>query len=86
MRLKRETPVANEKETDKLADAWRTALSGPHGDRIITDLSFYAKRQVHVPNDPYSTAFNDGLRTMATNILTMIEEDNDVPHETKVLR
>ncbi len=85
MPLKQEKPVDN-KETDKLQSAWRLALSGAHGDRIIEDLTFYAKRQAHVPNDPYSTAFNDGLRTMATNILTMIEGDNDVPHETKVLR
>lgn len=78
--------MSNEKETDKLAAAWQTALSGPHGDRIIKDLNFYARRQVHVPNDPYSTAFNDGLRTMATNILIMIEDEDNVPETTKVLR
>jgi hypothetical protein len=74
------------KETNKLKSAWRIALGGAHGELIVEDLKFYAKRQAHVPNDPYSTAFNDGLRTMATNILTMIEVEDDVPHETKVLR
>lgn len=74
------------KESDMLQSAWRIALGGQHGERIIEDLKFYAKRQAHVPNDPYSTAFNDGLRTMATNILTMIEDEEDVQVKTKVLR
>jgi len=73
-------------QTDKLQTAWRIALAGPHGDIIIEDLEFYASRQAHVPHDPYSTAFNDGLRTMATNILQLIKDDDDVPHETKVSR
>lgn len=74
------------KEEDKLRSAWRLALGGAHSECIIEDLKYYAKRQAHVPNDPYSTAFNDGLRTMATNILIMIEDKEDVSSKTKVLR
>ena len=74
------------KELDKLQAAWRIALSGSHGDIVMADLKLYASKQAHVPGDPYTTAFNDGQRTMAQGILLLIEGEDDVPHETKVLR
>lgn len=73
-------------ELDRIKAAWRIALAGSHGEIIMSDLKFYANQQAHVPGDPYTTAFNDGQRTMAQNILLMIEGEDDVPHETKVLR
>ena len=73
-------------ETKIVQAAWRTALAGQHGEIIIKDLKLYADRQSHVVGDPYSTAFNDGMRVMAKNILLTIEGEDDVPHETKVLR
>lgn len=73
-------------EVKKLQAAWRIALIGHHGEIIKNDLKFYATKQAHVPNDPYSTAYNDGMRTIATNILTMVEGEENVPHETKVIR
>lgn len=71
-------------EFAKLQAAWQMAFAGAHSEIIIEDLNFYAKRQAHVPNDPYTTAFNDGMRTMATNILIMIEGNEHVPRKTKV--
>lgn len=76
----------NNNELNKLQAAWRIALAGAHGEIILDDLKLYANQQVHVAGDPYTTAYNDGMRVMARNILTLIEDDNDVPHETKVLR
>ncbi len=76
----------NNTELDKVQAAWRTALAGHHGEIITNDLKHYAQMQVHVPGDPYSTAYNDGMRTMATNILILIEGEDDVSSETKVLR
>jgi len=73
-------------EMERVQAAWRIALAGHHGEIIMTDLKHYADRQSHVPGDPYTTAFNDGLRTMAKNILLTIEDEDNVPHETKVLR
>ena len=60
---------------DSLKNAWQAALAGEYGDTIIRDLKYYASRQVHTPGDPYTTAFNDGQRVMAANILQMVEED-----------
>jgi len=72
-------------EVEKLRNAWRLALGGAHGEIILRDLQYYINRQSHIPGDPYSTAFNDGQRSMATNILALIEEDSEnVSHKTKV--
>lgn len=73
-------------ELARLQSAWRVALAGAHSEIIIEDLSYYAKRQAHTPGDPYTSAFNDGMRTMATNILLMLEGDKDVSRQTKVRR
>ena len=78
--------VDDNNELKKLQAAWRIALSGAHGEIVMADLKLYANQQSHVVGDPYTTAFNDGMRIMARNILTLIEDDNNVPHETKVLR
>jgi len=69
----------------KITEAWRIALTGTHGDIIKEDLRYYSTMQAHVANDPYTTAFNDGLRTMATNILLTVEEEDNVPCETKTV-
>ncbi len=72
-------------ELKRIEAAWRIALTGSHGDIIMDDLRYYSMRQAHVPNDPYTTAFNDGMRTMATNILLTVEGEEDVPCETKTV-
>lgn len=74
------------KELKRVQAAWRIALAGSHSEIIMDDLKLYANGQSHVVGDPYTTAFNDGMRMMATNILLTIEGEDDVPHETKVLR
>ncbi len=73
-------------EFRKLRSAWRAALAGSHGEVIMEDLRFYAQQQAHQPGDPYTTAFNDGMRTIATNILNMIEDKDNVSRKTKVVR
>ena len=73
-------------ELKKLKAAWRIALAGAHGEIIMEDLEMFANQRSHVAGDPYTTAFNDGMRMMARNILTLLEDDDNVPHETKVLR
>lgn len=78
--------VKENDELKRIQAAWRIALAGSHGEIIMDDLKLYANQQSHVAGDPYSTAFNDGQRIMARNILITIEGEDDVPHETKVLR
>lgn len=78
--------MSSNNDLDKLQTAWRIALAGAHGEIILSDLTLQANQQVHVAGDPYTSAFNDGMRIMARNILTLIEDDDNVPHETKVLR
>jgi len=68
----------------KLQNAWRRAMVGPHSEIILNDLKFYANNQAHVPGDPYTTAFNDGMRTIANNIILMIEGELDVQTKTNV--
>lgn len=60
---------------DEVRKAYRAALSGHHGEVIREDLEYYANQQSHVPGDPYTSAFNDGMRVMARNFLILGEPD-----------
>jgi len=57
--------------------AFRHMLNGVDGDIIRDELEYYTNRRSHVPGDPTSTAFNDGQRMLAQNILSMADDDDD---------
>ena len=56
-----------EKEKKRLAD-YRTIFKGPQGERVLADLC-------HVPGDPYSTAYNDGRRSVIIDLLRYLGTD-----------
>lgn len=67
-----------QKSTDieeKIRVAWAIVLKGAYGEFIRKDLEYYAQRQSHTPGDPCETAFRDGQRIMAQNILLTASED-----------
>lgn len=62
----------------KLIVAWHAVMRGQYGDLIRADLEYYAQRQSHVPGDPTESAFRDGQRMMAQNILMMADDEQGV--------
>ncbi len=66
----------NEKEKKRLAD-YRTIFKGPQGERVLADLchrhGIFAP--CHVPGDAYSTAYNDGRRSVVIDLLRYLNTD-----------
>lgn len=58
---------------DQVRKAYIKALSGANGDILRKDLEYYANMDCHVPNDPYTSAYNEGRRIMARNFLLLGE-------------
>ena len=57
-----------------LCGAYKKALAGSNGEKVIEDLNFYVKRVSFEPSDPYLTAFYEGERSLALYILNMVEK------------
>lgn len=64
------------KEAEQNATILKRVFSGPDGDKAF-DLLYkeFADRNSHVPGDPYTTAFNEGQRSVVL-FLTDIRETN----------
>ena len=65
-----------EKEKKRLAD-YRTIFEGPQGERVLADLCHRHGifDPCHVPGDPYSTAYNDGRRSVVVDLLRYLVTD-----------
>ena len=65
-----------EKEKKRLAD-YRTIFEGPQGQRVLADLCHRHGifDPCHVPGDPYSTAYNDGRRSVIIDLLRYLGTD-----------
>ena len=65
-----------EKEKKRLAD-YRTVFEGPQGQRVLADLCHRHGifDPCHVPGDPYSTAYNDGRRSVVVDLLRYLGTD-----------
>ena len=65
-----------EKEKKRLAD-YRTVFESPQGQRVLADLcqrhGIYDP--CHVPGDAYSTAYNDGRRSVVVDLLRYLNTD-----------
>ena len=66
----------SEKEKQRLAD-YRTIFKGPQGERVLADLCHRHGifDPCHVPSDPYSTAYNDGRRSVVVDLLRYLGTD-----------
>ena len=66
----------SEKEKKRLAD-YRTIFKGPQGERVLADLCHRHGifDPCHVPGDPYSTAYNDGRRSVIVDLLRYLGTD-----------
>ena len=66
----------SEKEKRRLAD-YRTVFESPQGQRVLADLcqrhGIYDP--CHVPGDAYSTAYNDGRRSVVVDLLRYLNTD-----------
>ena len=65
-----------ETEKKRLAD-YRTIFEGPQGQRVLADLCHRHGifDPCHVPGDPYSTAYNDGRRSVVVDLLRYLGTD-----------
>ena len=65
-----------EKEKKRLAD-YRTIFEGPQGQRVLADLCHRHGifDPCHVPGDSYSTAYNDGRRSVVVDLLRYLGTD-----------
>tara|TARA_R100001086_G_scaffold10687_1_gene5665 strand:- start:56 stop:352 length:297 start_codon:yes stop_codon:yes gene_type:complete len=65
-----------EKEKKRLAD-YRTIFKGPQGERVLADLCHRHGifDPCHVPGDAYSTAYNDGRRSVVVDLLRYLGTD-----------
>ena len=65
-----------EKEKKRLAD-YRTIFEGPQGQRVLADLCHRHGifDPCHVPGDPYTTAYNDGRRSVVVDLLRYLGTD-----------
>lgn len=52
-------------------------LGGKESQVVLDDLRYFAERQCHVPGDPYSSAYNEGMRMMAQQIIDLANGDNN---------
>ena len=66
----------SEKEKKRLAD-YRTIFKGPQGERVLADLCHRHGifDPCHVPGDPYTTAYNDGRRSVVVDLLRYLGTD-----------
>ena len=65
-----------EKEKKRLAD-YRSIFEGPQGERVLADLCHRHGifDPCHVPGDPYTTAYNDGRRSVVVDLLRYLGTD-----------
>ena len=54
--------------------AYEKVFSTSDGQTVLEDLDTAARQRCHTPNDPYTTAFNEGQRCMAQAIIDMAEK------------
>lgn len=62
---------------------YKRTFSSQHGKAVLKDLysNHFLMRHTFVPNDPTSTAFNEGQRQVVLRIMTMLEQDQNAMAE-----
>ena len=58
---------------------YRLAFGTEEGARVLEDLlrHCHAGEVIHVPGDPYETAFRDGQRRVALRIVSILNMNNE---------
>ncbi len=74
----REQPMTLE-ERNNLIYSYQRIFRTEDGTKVLEHLSkmLGGARTSHVPNDPYSTAFNEGMRNAFISIKAIIDTDPD---------
>lgn len=64
----------NQNSQKMLVEAYQEAFKGEQGRQILKDLALYCKfnETSFTPEDPYTTAFNEGARDTFLHILEML--------------
>ncbi len=71
--LMRSQSSSVDEELDKIRESIVKTFSGQHGERVLKFLEdLYQNQTSAVPNDPYSTFFNEGGRGLVLGIKAQI--------------
>lgn len=63
-------------ESERMAGAMKRWLESPDGKEVFKALyKEFADRNSHVPGDPYTTAFNEGQRSVILFLTDIRESD-----------
>jgi len=56
---------------------YRAVFSTPEGQKVLKDLLTFCNinNMTYVPNDPATTAFNEGMRRVALRVISIMEND-----------
>ncbi len=56
---------------------YRTVFDSPQGRKVLADLCqrHFVFNSTHIPNDPYTSAFQDGRRSVVVDILRYVKID-----------
>lgn len=60
-----------------LSKAYKDTFSSESGKRVFADILRMGRynQPTFVPNDPYTSAFNEGMRRMALRVVSFVEAD-----------
>lgn len=69
----------HEKRESTRSQIYKTAFGTDDGKKVLWDLMavFKVGDQIHVPGDPYETAFCDGQRSVVLHIMSLLRYDPD---------
>lgn len=61
----------------ELSKAYKSVFSTGDGKKVLKDLLRTGRynEPTFVPNDPYTSAFNEGMRRMALRVVAFVEAD-----------
>lgn len=60
-----------------LSKAYKDTFSSESGKRVLADILRMGRynQPTFVPGDPYTSAFNEGMRRMALRVVSFVEAD-----------
>ena len=67
--------TADERYQQEVIDAYHRVFDNPYGEIVLKDLakSCYLSKTTFVPGDPYATMVNEGMRTVVSSIIALLD-------------
>ncbi len=77
---------SNRQANIELAQAYKEVFASEAGQKVLTDLMKFGKivEPTYQPNDPYTSAYYEGMRRVGLRILSFINTDIRKVEEFKI--